>query len=103
MPIAEVSVIPVGTPTISISDYVAEAVKVVNQSGLKYRVSPMGTSLEGDLTAILELAKKMHEACFTRGAQRVVTTIILDDRRDKLATMESKIQSVSAKAGVKID
>lgn len=102
MPIAEISVIPVGTPTISISNYVAEAVKVADRSGLKYRVSPMGTSVEGEVAAIFEVVRQMHETCFAKGAQRVVTTVILDDRRDKAATMESKIKSVSEKAGIEI-
>lgn len=102
MPIAEISVIPVGTPTISISNYVAEAVKLVDRSGLKYRVSPMGTSVEGEIAVIFEVVRQMHETCFAKGAQRVVTTVILDDRRDKAATMESKIKSVSEKAGLEI-
>jgi uncharacterized protein (TIGR00106 family) len=100
MAIAQFTVVPVGTSKVSISEYVAEAVKAVSCSGLKYRVDAMGTEVEGDLQAIFDVAKQMHEACFSMGVERVVTAIILDDRRDKTATMESKIKSVSEKVGL---
>jgi Domain of unknown function DUF77. len=37
----------------------------------------------------------MHEVPFTMGVNRVLTSIIIDDRRDKLITMESKVKAVS--------
>jgi uncharacterized protein YqgV (UPF0045/DUF77 family) len=40
---------------------------------------------------------RMHEVPFTHGAGRVYTTIKIDDRRDKKATMEGKIRSVREK------
>jgi uncharacterized protein (TIGR00106 family) len=54
----------------------------------------MGTMFEGTPQDVFALARKMHEAAFRRGAQRVVTTIHLDDRRDKDVTMKSKVASV---------
>jgi len=36
----------------------------------------------------------MHEAVFNAGVMRVVTTIKIDDRRDKTSTMDSKMESL---------
>ena len=55
----------------------------------------MGTIIQGPLERILDLAQKMHEAPFAIGAERVLTSITIDDRRDKLATMESKVKAVT--------
>jgi uncharacterized protein YqgV (UPF0045/DUF77 family) len=55
----------------------------------------MGTVVQGPLAQVLALAQEMHEVPFKMGANRVSTTISIDDRRDKLITMESKVKAVS--------
>ncbi len=50
--------------------------------------------IEGKASDILALVRKMHEAAFKKGINRVVTTVIIDDRRDKEVTMKSKVASV---------
>jgi len=98
MAIIQVSIVPLGTKATSISDYVARALKVLQrQKSVKYRLTPMGTVLEGDLDKALGLVRKMHESVFEGGVKRVVTIVNIDDRRDKKATMESKIGSVEDK------
>ena len=98
MAIVQVSVVPVGTGTPSISSYVAGAVGVLaNQKEVKYQLAPMGTVIEGDLGKVLGIVQKMHQSVFGENVQRVLTTIIIDDRRDKTATMESKVDAVKKK------
>lgn len=100
MAVVEVSVIPVGTTTPSISSYVASALKVLEkEEDIKYELTPMGTIIEGKLDRILDLAKRMHEALFSPKIERVLTTIVIDDRRDKTLTMEGKVRSVREKLG----
>ena len=95
MALAEISVVPLGTPTSSIGDWIAEAVKVAAENkNVKYEVSSMGTLIEGKTSDILTLARKMHEAAFKKGIKRVVTTVVIDDRRDKDVTMKSKVAGV---------
>ncbi len=77
-----------------VSEYVAEALKVVKSSGLKYELTPTATVIEGDIDELFEVAKKVHEISFDKGARRVVTVIMIDDRRDKKITMEYKKKSV---------
>ena len=98
MVIAEISVVPIGTCTPSVSRYVAKAIGVLgHEKNIKYKLTGMGTILEGELTAVLEAVKKMHESVFGDQIQRVVTTIRIDDRRDRESSVEHKIQSVVRK------
>jgi len=97
MVIMEINIIPLGTETPSVSKYIAQAVKVLKEKGTKYELTSMGTIVEGELDDLLKLAKKMHLATFTQGIKRVVTTIKIDDRRDKPSTVKEKIQRVKEK------
>ena len=95
MAIAEVSIVPLGTGSPSISTHVARAIRVLQQEkGVKYELTSMGTIIEGDLDSILRAVKRMHQATLDEGVLRVVTTIKIDDRRDKPLTPQGKIESV---------
>ena len=94
MAIMEISVVPVGTESPSVSQFVAECVKIVDQQGLQYEVTSMGTEVEGELEELLNLAAQMHRAPFAKGAQRVITTIKVDERGDKELKITGKKQAV---------
>jgi uncharacterized protein (TIGR00106 family) len=57
----------------------------------------MGTVIEGDLDRILAVVKKMHEGIFGEGVARVITTVKIDDRRDKAQSMKAKLDSLKKK------
>lgn len=97
MAIAELSIVPIGTESTSLSSYVAACVKVLEDSGLTYEVHGMGTIIEGDLKELFDVILKMHEVPFSKGALRVTTSIKLDDRRDKPGTAKGKVQAVRNK------
>ena len=97
MAIVFLTITPLGTATPSVSKYVAGVEKVLRESGLKNQLTAMGTIIEGDLDAILAVVRRMHEHPFTQGAVRVSTSIKIDDRRDKAATIEGKMRSVEEK------
>ena len=99
MPLAFVTIVPLGTTTPSVSKYVAGVERVLRESGLKHELTAMGTIIEGDLDAILAVIKKMHEQPFLDGVKRVSTSIRIDDRRDKEGSIESKVRSVKEKLG----
>ena len=97
MAIMQIKILPLGTGSTSTSKWVAGALKVVQESGLKHQLTPMATIVEGDTDALFALARKIHEVPFNAGAQRVVTIIEIDDRRDRPASMEQKVRSVEEK------
>lgn len=93
--VAEISVVPLGTGKPGVSEFVAKCLGVLKKrKALVYRLTPMGTIIEGTLDEILSVAKEMHEVPFAKGALRVVTTLKIDDRRDKPLSMEGKLSSV---------
>ena len=93
--IIDVSVVPIGTGSTSVSRFVREVLKTIRASGLKYQVGPMGTSLEGDWDTIFKTIREMHEVCFELGAGRLMTTIKIDDRRDKVQSMQDKLDRMN--------
>jgi uncharacterized protein (TIGR00106 family) len=95
MAIVDISVVPVGTKNPSVSEYVRKSIKLIKKSGLKYQVSSMGTAIEGDLSDIFELILQIHKAQVKMGAKRILTTVKIDDRRDKKQTMDDKIKSAT--------
>ncbi len=96
--LAEFSVIPIGGG-VSISKYVAQAAKIVDESGLDYRINPMATVVEGDAGEIFALIEKCHKAVM-KDVARVLISITIDDRKDKKPPrIEKKLQSVEKKAG----
>jgi len=100
MALVEVSIVPLGTETPSVSQYVARAVGVLqDEKDIKYELTAMGTIIEGDLEHLLTLVRKMHEAVFEAGIRRVVTTVKIDDRRDEISDIKSKIESVKKQLG----
>lgn len=95
--VAEVAVAPLGTGTPSLSAYVADVEKVLqNYPTVKSMLTPMSTVLEGDLDEILKIIRDMHEAPFLKGVLRVSTRIVIDDRRDKRLTMQGKMDAVKS-------
>ena len=100
MAVAEISIVPVGTKTPSVSKYVARAVGVLQQEkSVKYEITAMGTIVEGDLDKILMVAKRMHEGTFGEGVARVITTIRIDDRWDKVSSISDKVDSLKRELG----
>ncbi len=100
MAICSVSVVPVGTGSTSVSPYVAKCQEILQgMEGVKYQLTPMATILEGKLAVILEAVERLHNVPFERGAKRVLTTVIVDERIDAKLTMTGKIESVRKKLG----
>ncbi|MCM3442139.1 MTH1187 family thiamine-binding protein [Metabacillus halosaccharovorans] len=98
MAIVDVTIIPVGTTTPSVSEYVADIQHILKkfeeEGKINYKLTPMNTIIEGELPTLFQVISAIHEAPFQKGIQRVATNIRIDDRRDKKTTMEGKLESV---------
>ncbi|MBB6669285.1 MTH1187 family thiamine-binding protein [Cohnella nanjingensis] len=99
MAIVQVTIVPLGTGSTSVSDYVASVERVLSEApeSIKHQLTPMSTIIEGELDDILAVIRRMHEVPFREGAKRVSTSITIDDRRDKVGTMAQKMDSVAEK------
>ncbi len=98
--LAELEIVPIGTPNTSLSPLLVDVAKLVDASGLAYRVGPMGTTVEGEWDEVMALARRCHQAMLHH-ADRVMTTIRIDDRTDQSAPgrLLRKVASLEAKVG----
>jgi uncharacterized protein (TIGR00106 family) len=95
---AEITIIPIGTGSTSLSSYVAAAVDALDKKGVKYQLSGMGTQIEAESPQeLFEAIQTAHEAVFAQGAERVSTSVKIDDRRDANRTLADKVSSVEKK------
>lgn len=97
MAIMQLTIIPLGTRTPSVGQYVAEIEQALQREGVRHELTDMGTILEGAPQELLALAARLHALSFARGVQRVVTQIMLDERRDKDVKLGDKTAAVQAR------
>jgi uncharacterized protein (TIGR00106 family) len=97
MALMHLTIIPLGTQTPSVGEFVADIQKALASSGVSYTLTDMGTLIEGESKDLLALAAQLAEIPFKGGVQRVVTQISLDDRRDKKIFLGDKTASVEAR------
>lgn len=96
---AEIGILPIGTGSTSLGKYIAKGIKSLkNIDGIKYQVTPMGTILESDdIDKIFLASKVLTNALFEMGVMRVETILKIDERHDKIRTLEDKLASIKEK------
>ena len=99
MAILQLTIIPIGTSTPNLGDYVLSIQKRLSAMGATFVLNDMGTLIEGEAKELLRLVLALYETPFEEGAIRVVTQITIDDRRDKKIKIGDKIQSVISRSG----
>lgn len=90
--IAEFSITPVGKGE-SVGELVAKIVDIIDTSGLPYKLTAMGTLVEGEWDDIQELIKECH-FMMKRYSSRVITFISIDDREGAKGRLEGKVEDV---------
>jgi uncharacterized protein (TIGR00106 family) len=95
--LAEFSVVPIGKGE-SVSQYVAECLKIVESAGVSYRINPMGTVLEGDYDEVMGVIRSCHMRVMELSG-RVITTVKIDDRKGRKNMLDDKIGSVERNMG----
>ncbi len=77
----------------SVSEHVAKVIKMVDESGLPYKVNAMGTVVEGEWDDVMGLIKKCHQLLAGQ-TERVITEISIDDRKTRSNRIEGKVASI---------
>ena len=54
---------------------VDKAIEVIASSGLRYKVTPFETVMEGNYDEIMKVVKQAQEACYEAGADSMMTYI----------------------------
>ena len=95
--LVQVSIFPLGKGE-SIGKYVAEAVDEIDKSGLDYRLTAMGTVIEGDWDAVMKVIKRARDRVLKQ-TDRVYISMTIDDRKDKRRRIEAKVKAVEETLG----
>lgn len=94
--ILDLCLVPLGVG-VSVSKYVAECHKVMQEAGLNSQLHAYGTNIEGEWDVVMAAIKQCHERVHALGAPRITTTIKLGTRVDRSQFMADKIRSVEDK------
>jgi len=100
MVLVEFSMTPLGKGE-SVSAFVSRSIDIVDQSGLPYRLTPMGTVIEGEWDQVFQVVRACHER-MRQDCDRITTAIRVDYRAGASGRLESKVASVEARLGRKL-
>ncbi len=93
----ELTIVPLGRGR-SISGDIASLVKIIEGSGLDYRMTAFGTLVEGSWEQLIALARECHFAVRNK-TERVLTMIRIDDYGDRTGEIEGAVKRVEQKLG----
>jgi uncharacterized protein (TIGR00106 family) len=82
----------------SLSPYVARCLDIIDRSGLEYRCHAMGTTLEGDFDAVLDVVRRCFDALAV-DCHRIEGSLRLDYRQGQQGRLTEKVRSVEEKLG----
>lgn len=92
------SVTPIGTSNASVADDVAEAVRVVRDSGLPNRTDAMFTQVEGEWDDVMDVVKRAVDALLVR-AERVSLVLKADIRPGVSGQLDAKVEAIEERLG----
>ena len=67
------------------------AIAVIAASGLKYRVTPFETVMEGNYDRIMEVVKLAQQACYDAGAESLMTYLKIQSNGNGDVNIEDKL------------
>ncbi len=82
----------------SVSKYVARNLEIIADSGVPYRLGPMGTCLEGEWDEVFGVIKKCYER-MSEDCRRISVAIKLDIRQGASDRLTAKIAKVEKLVG----
>jgi uncharacterized protein (TIGR00106 family) len=83
----------------SVSQYVSKVIKMIDESGCSYKLTPMGTILETEtLKEALDIVDKAYQVLEPHSS-RVYSSLKLDIQKNKSDRMKSKVASIKQKIG----
>lgn len=83
----------------SVAKFVSRVVDMVDQSGMPYQLTPMGTIIEANSVAeALEVVQKAYDV-LGDDCERVYSALKLDIRKGKSGRLKGKVASVERELG----
>lgn len=82
----------------SVGGYVARSLEIISESGVDYRLNPMGTVLEGDWDTVFGVVRKCYER-MSQDCSRISVSIKVDARKNQENRLEAKVASLEKRLG----
>ncbi|CCK72511.1 Ecm15p KNAG_0K01500 [Huiozyma naganishii CBS 8797] len=95
--LADVCMVPLGTGSPSVSDFVALVENKIRQSHLKSTLHSAGTTIEGPWDEVMTLIGELHEFAHANGYERVHADVRIGTRTDKHQTANDKVITLNEK------
>jgi uncharacterized protein (TIGR00106 family) len=95
--LVELSIIPLGGDP-HLSQRLAEALKIIDESGLPYQLTPLGTCIEGEWDEVMPVVRHCHEQ-LRQTSPHVITTIRIEDEAGEQNKLTRNVTSVEEKVG----
>jgi uncharacterized protein (TIGR00106 family) len=94
MVIASLAIFPTSEGA-SVSRYVKEVLRIINESGLNNQTGGMNTTIEApDLETLFKVIVRAHDTMVKMGAGRIHIDLNVDHRLDRDATIAQKLKSL---------
>ena len=75
----------------SVGKYVARSLDIIDNSGVNYRLNPMGTVLEGEWDEVMGVVKQCYDK-MSSDCSRISCAIKIDARKNKEGRLTGKIK-----------
>ena len=86
----------------SVSKYVARSLEIIAESGVPYRLGPMGTCLEGEWEDVMAVIKRCYQR-MSADCERITCSIKVDARHGADGRLESKTEKIENILGRKLE
>ncbi len=94
--IIDFSIFPMDKGGSDLSSYVARVIRIISDSGLAYKLGPMGTAIEGEWEDVMKVVNDCYKAV-EKDAERIYLNIRADCRRGRTGGLSGKVASVENK------
>jgi uncharacterized protein (TIGR00106 family) len=95
--LVELSIIPLGRGT-HLSQDLAPILKIIDDSGIRYALTPSGTCLEGDWDEVMDVVRRCHDQA-RKLSPHVMTTLRIEDEEGATDKLNENIASVERAVG----
>ena len=91
--IVDFCLIPLGVE-LSLSPYIAECERIIEEMGLSHQLHAYGTNIEGEWETVMAAIKRCHNRIHEMGAPRISSTLRIGTRTDREDSIAGKVLSV---------
>lgn len=94
MVLVEFSIFPTDKGA-SVSKYVSKVLNYIDESGITYQLTPMGTVLEGEFDEVMNVVSGCYKI-LDKESDRIYMNLKMDARKGDSSRMKSKIEKIKS-------